>query len=114
MPPNARRAHPAHGTLPRSETAAHLPPVLLRFTRHGPLDDSAAFLTPPHVLNFLHCGPRYYPGALRLTQPLLHVDFVLPVFWSLCYEAVFYLIVALLLLPYGLVRPRACSTPARS
>jgi len=57
-----------------------------------------AFLTPHHVLNFLHCGPRYYFGALTLTQPLLHVDFILPIFWSLCYEAAFYLIVAALLL----------------
>jgi len=57
-----------------------------------------AFLTPHHVLNFLHRGPRYYLGALTLTQPLLHVDFILPIFWSLCYEAAFYLIVAALLL----------------
>lgn len=56
-----------------------------------------AFLTPHHVLNFLHRGPRYYLGALTLTQPLLHVDFILPIFWSLCYETAFYLIVAALL-----------------
>ena len=51
-----------------------------------------------HILNFFHRGPRYYLGALTLTQPLLHVDYILPVFWSLCYEAAFYLIVAALLL----------------
>lgn len=51
-----------------------------------------------HVLNFFHRGVRYYLGALTLTQPLLHVDYILPVFWSLSYEAAFYVIVAALLL----------------
>jgi len=57
-----------------------------------------ASLSGHHLLNFLHRGPRYYLGALTLTQPLLHVDYILPIFWSLCYEAAFYLIVAALLL----------------
>ena len=37
-------------------------------------------------------------GAFTLSQPLLHVDYILPVFWSLCYEAAFYLIVAVALI----------------
>ncbi len=57
-----------------------------------------AALSEHHILNFFHRGPRYYLRALTLTQPLLHVDYILPVFWSLCYEAAFYLIVAALLL----------------
>lgn len=56
-----------------------------------------ALLTEHHILNFLHRGGRYYLGALTLTQPLLHVDYILPVFWSLSYEAAFYAIVAALL-----------------
>ena len=57
-----------------------------------------ASLVEHHVLNFFHRGPRYYLGAFTLSQPLLHVDYILPVFWSLCYEAAFYLIVAVALI----------------
>lgn len=57
-----------------------------------------ASLVEHHILNFFHRGPRYYLGALTLSQPLLHVDYILPVFWSLCYEAAFYLIVAVMLI----------------
>lgn len=56
-----------------------------------------ALLIKHHILNFFHHGPRYYLGALTLTQPLLHVDYILPVFWSLSYEAAFYVIVTALL-----------------
>ena len=61
------------------------------------LATALAALSGHHILNFFHRGLRYYLGALTLTQPLLHVDFILPIFWSLCYEAAFYLIVAALL-----------------
>ena len=45
-----------------------------------------------------------YVGALTLTQFPLHTSYLIRVLWSLCYEAAFYAVVALLL--WGAVRAR--------
>lgn len=46
------------------------------------------------AINFFHHGLRYYVATLTLTQVPLNVQPMNVVFWTLCYEAVFYLIVA--------------------
>ena len=48
-------------------------------------------------LALLHQGWRFYLGALTLTQLPLHTSYLIPVFWSLCYEVAFYATVALFL-----------------
>ncbi|MCW3058853.1 MAG: putative acyltransferase [Capsulimonas sp.] len=46
----------------------------------------------------LHQGPLYFFAQATLTQFVFHKDPVLVPFWTLCYEAAFYLIVGLFLL----------------
>ena len=48
-------------------------------------------------LDLRHQGWRFWVGALTLTQLPLHTAYLIRVFWSLCYEIVFYGLVALLL-----------------
>ncbi len=45
-------------------------------------------------INFFHHGLRYYVATFTLMQLPLNVQPMNVVFWTLCYEAVFYLIVA--------------------
>ena len=44
-----------------------------------------------------HRGALYYLSALTLTQIPLRQELLLTVFWSLCYEVAFYLVVAVAL-----------------
>jgi exopolysaccharide production protein ExoZ len=100
-------AHAAQGSLAKPRPLSHF--LLARLRRIYPpyffaslatilLATLLALFVEHHILNFFHRGWRYYLGALTLTQPLLHVDYILPVFWSLSYEAAFYAIVAAFLL----------------
>lgn len=45
-------------------------------------------------LNIFRQGWRFYLGAVTMTQISLHTTYIIPVFWTLCYEAAFYAIVA--------------------
>ena len=48
-------------------------------------------------LNLRHQNWRFWVGALTLTQLPLHTASLIRVFWSLCYEVVFYALIALAL-----------------
>ncbi len=48
-------------------------------------------------LDLRHQSGRFWVGALTLTQLPLHTALFVRVFWSLCYEVVFYALIALLL-----------------
>jgi len=82
------------------------PPYLLASAAAAALSLLLAFLVRRHVvqgsqiadLDLLHQDWRFYLGALTLTQLPLHTSYLIRVLWSLCYEACFYVIVALLLL----------------
>jgi len=81
------------------------PPYLLASLIAVALSLVLTFLIRHHIvqssqiadLDLLHQGWRFYVGALTLTQLLLHTSFVIRVLWSLCYEAAFYAVIALLL-----------------
>lgn len=49
------------------------------------------------ALDFFGHGWRFYVGALTMTQIPLRTTFIIPVFWTLCYEAAFYGVVAVFL-----------------
>lgn len=49
------------------------------------------------AINLRHQTWQFYLGTLTLTQHSLHAPLIIPVLWSLCYEAAFYAIVAALL-----------------
>ena len=82
------------------------PPYLLASLAAAVLSLLLTFLVRRHVvqgsqiadLDLLHQSWRFYVGALTLMQLPLHTSFLIRVLWSLCYEAAFYVIVALLLL----------------
>ncbi len=86
-----RRIYPPY--LLASLAAAALSLLLTALIRHHVVRGSQIA-----SLDLLHQGWRFYLGALTLTQLPLHTAYVIRVFWSLCYEAAFYAIVALLLL----------------
>ncbi len=48
-------------------------------------------------LDLQHQSWRFWVGALTLTQTPLHAALLIRVLWSLCYEAVFYAVIALFL-----------------
>ena len=88
------------------------PPYLLASLAAAALSLLLTFLIKRHVvpssqiadLDVLHQGWRFYVGALTLTQLPLHTSYLIRVLWSLCYEAAFYVVVALFL--WGAVRTR--------
>ncbi len=88
------------------------PPYLLASLAAAALSLLLTFLIRHHVvqssqiadLDLLHQGWRFWVGALTLTQFPLHTSYLIRVLWSLCYEAAFYAIVALLL--WGAVRAK--------
>ena len=81
------------------------PPYLLAALAAGLLSAALSLLIRRHVLqssqlaglDLFHQGPRFFLATLTLTQIPLHTDLIIPVLWSLCYEIVFYAIVAALL-----------------
>lgn len=50
---------------------------------------------PNHKVEFLNGSFVYYFANLTLTQDLLHVTPIQAIYWSLCYEVAFYVIVAI-------------------
>ena len=88
------------------------PPYLLASLAAAALSLLLTFLIRRHIvqssqiadLDLLHQGWRFYIGALTLTQLPLHSSYLIRVLWSLCYEAAFYAVVAVLL--WGTVRAR--------
>ena len=98
------------------------PPYLLASLAAAALSLLLTALVRQHVvpssqiagLDVLHQGWRFYVGALTLTQLPLHTPTLIRVLWSLCYEAAFYAVVALLL--WGALRvrrsPRLLDAPA--
>ena len=82
------------------------PPYLLAALAAGLLSAALSLLIRRHALqssqladlDLFHQGPRFYLATLTLTQTPLHTALIIPVLWSLCYEIVFYAIVAVVLL----------------
>ena len=59
-------------------------------------------------------GPAFWVANFSMTQFELHQDFLVNVFWSLCYEIFFYFMVALLLLiTMKMLRLRSIETKSR-
>ena len=65
------------------------------------------WMSPGHLSVALDRSPSYWIGNLFLLQFELHVPFTNVVFWSLCYEVSFYVIMAVLLLLAKAVWARA-------
>ncbi len=82
------------------------PPYILASLVAAGLSAALSLLIRRHVLpssqladlDIFHQPLRFYVAALTLTQVPLHTPFLIRVFWSLCYEAAFYAVVAALLL----------------
>jgi peptidoglycan/LPS O-acetylase OafA/YrhL len=65
------------------------------------------WIGPVHHLQTLSLSPRFWIGNLFIVQRELHTGLVNGVFWSLCYEVTFYIVVGVLLWVAKLVAVRS-------